>query len=250
MLGITRTFKRILQDIMAGKNLESYAVTLVAFGLAIIGLIEDSLSTDIKLAAILAGIGLLVFKTTEPDEAEIDLDRVLRDRQSFGSFRGFMRGGHVMWVYGASAVNVLRNAADIKQEILDKGGEVRILLQDPQQEASLEMLRRQLDPIHSLDDDIETALRTLHNMQSWKIPGKIEYGFVPYSPGFSMTVIDPDGRDGRLIIEFYGFTNELVTDRMHIEIQRSTSNYWFEYWASQFIIMWDAARKPEDIPSR
>lgn len=245
MLGITRTFKRIAQDILAGKNLETYAIALVAFGLAVAGLIEDSLSQDVKLAAILAGIGLLVFKTTAPEEGRVDLDKVLRDRQSFGSFRGFIHGGRVLWVYGASAVNVLRNAADIKQEILDKGGEVRILLQDPRQEASVDILRQQLDPIHSLDDDLETALRTIRNMQSWKVPGKIEYAFVPYSPGFSMTVVDPDGRDGRLIVEFYGFTNQLVTDRMHLEIHRATSNYWFEYWASQYIHMWEAARRPE-----
>jgi hypothetical protein len=149
-----------------------------------------------------------------------------------------------MWVYGPSSVNVLRQAADIKQEILERGGEVRILLQDPKEEASMGILRRQLDQIHSLDDDIETSLRTLRNMANWHSSGKIEYGFAPYSPGFSLTVIDPDGRDGRLIIEFYGYSNELITDRMHIQINRSTSNYWFEFWANQFIIMWNNARRP------
>jgi len=239
------TLKRIVKDIAAGKNVESYAIAAVAFGLAILGLIEDVLTTNVKLAAILAALGLLVFKTTEPEEKPVDLDLVLRDRQSYGSFRSFIRGGRVMWVYGPSAVNVLRNAADIKQEILDKGGQVFILLQDPQNDSSMQILRQQLDPIHSLDDDIETSLRTLKNMSGWKVPGKIEYGFAPYNPGFSLTVIDPDGRDGRLIIEFYGFRNELITDRMHVEITRSTSNYWFEYWARQYLVMWEAARKPQ-----
>lgn len=239
------TFKRIIRDIAAGKNIETYAIAAVAFVLAILGLIEDVLTTNVKLAAILAALGLLVFKTTEPDDKPVDLDRVLRDRQSYGSFRNFIRGGRVMWVYGASAVNVLRNAADIKQEILDKGGEVRILLQDPANEASMQVLRQQLDPIHSLDDDIETSLRTIRNMSAWKVPGRIDYAFAAYSPGFSMTVIDPDGRDGRLMIEFYGFRNELITDRMHVEITRSTSNYWFEYWARQYTVMWEAARGPQ-----
>jgi hypothetical protein len=244
MGGITATLKRIINDILAGKNLESYAIAIVAFGLAIMGIVEDTLSTDVKLAAILAALGLLVFKTTEPEQKAVDLDIVLRDRQSYGSFREFIKGGHEMWVYGPSAVNVLRQAADIKHEILDRGGDVRILLQDPDEEASMGILRRQLDQIHSLDDDIETSLRTLKNMANWDGTGKIEYGFVSYSPGFSITVIDPDGRDGRLIIEFYGFSNELITDRMHIQINRSTSNYWFEFWAKQFLIMWETARQP------
>lgn len=239
------TIKRIIKDIASGKNIESYAIAAVAFALAVLGLLADVLTTEVKLAAILAALGLLVFKTTEPDDKPVDLDRVLRDRQSYGSFRNFIRGGRVIWVYGASAVNVLRNAADIKQEILDKGGEVRILLQDPANEASMEVLRQQLDPIHSLDDDIETSLRTIRNMAAWKVPGQIDYAFAPYSPGFSMTIIDPDGREGRLVIEFYGFRNELITDRMHIVVTRSTSNYWFEYWAKQYIVMWNAARRPE-----
>ncbi len=247
MYGLSRTLKRIVTDIIAGKHLESYAIALVAFALAIMGIIEDSLSQDVKLAAILAALGLLVFKTTEPKEQVVDLDLVLRDRQSYGSFRNFISGGRVMWVYGPSAVNVLRQAATIKTEILDRGGEVRVLLQDPEAEASMGILRQQLDKVHNLDHDIQTSLETLLNMTSWKVPGKIEYAFADYSPGFSLTIIDPDGRDGRLVIEFYGYTNELINDRMHIEITRASSNYWFEFWAAQFIEMWEAARKPEPV---
>jgi hypothetical protein len=244
------TLKRVFNDVVAGKHLDAYAVTLVAFTLAVLGILEDSLSINVKLAAILAALGLLVFKTTTPDERKIDLDNVLRDRQSYGSFRNFIRGGKVVWVYGASNVNVLRQAADIKTEILDRGGEVRFLIQDPENSASMEILRQQLDPIHSLDDDIRTSLLTLKNMTGWKTRGTIDYALAPYSPGFSMLIVDPDGREGRLVIEFYGFRNELITERMHIEVHRSQSNYWFEFWASQFVAMWEAARKPETIGER
>lgn len=247
MSALINTLKRIVGDLAAGRNWDSYALVLAAFALAVLSLIEDSLSTDVKFAVILAALGLLVYKTTLPEKRPLDLDTVLQDRQGYGSFRSFIKGGRVMWVYGASAVNVLRNAAEIKQEILDRGGEVRFLLQDPDNEASMGILRQQLDQVHNLDDDIRTSLSALKNMASWKTSGKLEYALVDYSPGFSITIIDPDGKDGRLVIEFYGYRNDFITERMHIEIARNMSHYWFEYWARQFDVMWQHAHKGEPV---
>jgi hypothetical protein len=128
---------------------------------------------------------------------------------------------------------------------MDKGGSVRVLLQDPTEAFGMDILNRQLDKVFVLEDAIRTSLKTLETMSTWPTPGKVEYGVIPYSPGFSLVVIDPDGRDGRLIIEFYGYQNELIVDRMHIVVTRQQSQYWFEYWASQFKIMWEARRAPQ-----
>jgi len=247
MHSILRTLRRIGSDIASGKNLDAYVTAIVAIVLAVFGIIDDAISDDLKLAAILAALALLVFKTTEPEKGAVDLDSILLDRQSFGAFRDFIRGGRSLWIYAPSAVNVLRNAPEIKQEILDKGGQLRVLLQDPEGAAGLDILHRQLDKLFSLDldDDIKASLRTLKNMRSWNTPGKVEYGLLPYSPGFSLVVVDPDGRDGRLIVEFYGYQTELISERMHIQITRQQSQYWFEYWARQFDNMWQSARQSE-----
>ena len=60
----------------------------------------------------------------------------------------------------------------------------------------------------------------------------------------SLTIVDPDGRDGRAIVEMIGFNRESINDRMHVEIRREQSNYWFEYWTQQFTQMWNMAREP------
>jgi hypothetical protein len=146
----------------------------------------------------------------------------------------------VLWIYGPSNVNVLRESADIKREILDKGGQVRVVIQDPANEPNMAILRQQLDPNNDLDHDIKGSLFTLNKMLKW---GDVQYRLAPYSPGFSLTVIDPDGRDGRLVVEFFGFHNEFIRDRMHIVIERRQSQFWFEYWAQQFEIMWETARE-------
>ncbi len=244
MQGLLRFLRRIGSDVVEGKNIEAYVISFVAVVLAIIGVIDDVVPDSVKFAAILAGIALLLVKTTEPEEAIPDMDAVLRDRQSYGPLRDFISGAQEVWFYGPSLINILRQEGDIKREVLDKGGSVRVLLQDPQSDLGMHVLYQQLDKIHDLKDDIRSSLRVLDNMQAWT-GGSVEYGFVPYSPGFSLTIVDPDGKNGRLIIEFYGFQNELITERMHIEITRQQSQYWFEYWDKQYKLMWESRRKPD-----
>ncbi len=243
MRSLTRLLNRIGSDFANGRNIEAYVVTLIAGLLAILGVVDDIVPDSVKFAAILAALAILVFRSTTPDEKIPDLDMVLQDRQSYGPFREFIAGGQVLWMYGPSLINVLRNEGDIKREILDKGGALRVLLQDPQVDMGIQVLYQQLDKIHDLHDDIKSSRRILEIMKAWGV-GKVEYGYVPYSPGFSLTIVDPDGKNGRLVIEFYGYQNELITERMHIVITRQQSQYWFEYWDKQFQIMWGARREP------
>lgn len=198
---------------------------------------------SVKFAAILAALALLLFKSTAPEDKTVDLDSVLRDRQSFTPFHEFIEGAKVLWIYGPSAVNVLRHADEIKRTVLDRGGSVRVLLQDPEATDGLNILINQLDKIHDLRDDIKTSLRTLEAISQWRTAGTVEYGVLPYSPGFSLIIVDPDGRDGRLVIEFYGYENDMISQRMHIPIRREQSQYWFEYWDQQYRLMWNSARQ-------
>ena len=239
MRGIGRELRRVLNDILKFRNIEAYVIALVGVALVAMDVIGD-VDARLQLTVITAALALLVFRSTRPAESQIDLDSVLKDRQSYGTFREFIQGGKVMWAYGPSLVNVLHNSSDIKREVLDKGGQVRILVQDPSNEASMNILREQLDQSNNLDHDLKGSLFTLEKMMKW---GGVDYRLLSYSPGFSLTIIDPDGRDGRLVVEFFGFHNEFIRDRMHIVIERRQSQYWFEYWAKQFDVMWNAARE-------
>jgi hypothetical protein len=238
-----KTLRRVGTDILAGKNVESYVVAVVAVILALLGLI-DSAPPNLQTAAILAALALLVFRITAPDTGQVDLDRVLRDRQSYGPFRDFIRGGTDLWVYGPSAVNVMSNSPDIEREVLSRGGKMRVLLQDPNVTESIELLRSQLDQMSVLlETDIARSISILESLK--KRGHNVEYRFLRFSPGFSLVVIDADGRNGRAVVEMFGFSNTQITDRMHIEINRAASNHWFEYWAAQFETMWDSAYAPE-----
>lgn len=246
-MGIAHTIKRIFSDILAGKNIEAYVVSAIAVILAIMGVVDNAIPDDWKIAAILAALALLVFNSTRPEKSAVDLDSVLQDRQSFGAFQEVIKGKRVLWVYGPSAINILRDNAHIKREILDRGGEVHILIQDLGSEEGMNTLSQQIDKTIDLTNSIRMSIDILKHMKRWG--GKFDFKLLPYAPGFSLVVVDPDERDGKVIVEFFGFNNELITERMHIEITRQQSQYWFEYWAKQFEIMWETAYAPENAPN-
>lgn len=239
MRGIINTLQRIGSDIVAGRNIEAYVISVIAVILAIAGVVDDAIPTDWKLAAILAALALLVFQTTRPEKQAADLDSVLHNRQAMGAFHDLIHGTRTLWIYGPSAINVLRDMPFIKREILDHGGKVRVMIQDPESQIGMQILHDQMDKTLDLEKSIQMSLDILANAARWGV----EYRLKDYNPGFSMVVIDPDKRNGRVIVEFLGFRNELITDRMHISISREQSQYWFDHWTKQYEALWDSARE-------
>ena len=247
-----RFFKRLASDFASGQNIEAYVVTFLGFALIIIDLLDNAAGSDgtplisdsIKLTALLAAVLLLLFRDTRPEEEEIEMDKVLLDRQAYGPYREFIAGGRVLWVYGPSSINVVRDGSFV-DAILETGGNVRILIQNPKNTASMEILTRQLDQIYKLDSDITTSIDILRRMK--QIHPKLEYRFLDYSPGFSMSIVDPDGRNGHLVVEYFGYQNRNIKSRMHLNINRSQSAFWFEYWEHQYRQMWDEAKSDEEV---
>jgi hypothetical protein len=241
-----RTLRRIINDIGNRKNIEAYATSFAVLLFAIGSFFFDIVPQNVQFAALLAGIALLVFKTTDPTPSTAaSLDDVLEDRTGYGKFSDFIRGAKSLSIYGASNMNVLREMDDIEREVLDRGGTVRVLIQDSLQESSVNILVRQLDKTYDLRRDLEMAQLILERMQERRPTPNLQHRFVPYSPGFSLTIVNAGQSDGRLIVEFYGYENKAIKERMHIEIHHRQSSRWFDYWAKQFELMWESARIPE-----
>ena len=91
MRGIEREFRRILGDIVRFRNIEAYVIAAVGVALVVFDLIGD-VDQGLQLTVITAALALLVFRTTRPGERPPDLEEVLQDRQSYGTFREFIHG--------------------------------------------------------------------------------------------------------------------------------------------------------------
>ena len=50
-----------------------------------------------------------------------------------------------------------------------------------------------------------------------------------------------------MTLEFFGYQNEAIQSRMHIEVARTQTAYWFEYWQRQYEKMWDDGLTDETV---
>lgn len=119
----------------------------------------------------------------------------------------------------------------------------------------MQLATRQLDdsldyPVQDFRASLQATMHQLGIMASWHLRGSFDYRLLDYNPGFSLVSIDPATRKGHVIVEFHGFHNEATSSRMHIEISRRQSDYWYTYWTNQFSRIWEASMPPVDPPAR
>jgi hypothetical protein len=220
--------------------LEAYAIAALAFGAIVVGVV-GSLDNGLYQAATLACLGFLVLSTVRQRAAPgFTIADVLRDRDSYEGFARLLDGASELCFYAPSGVNVLpQHLPDVKRWVAG-GGRARIVVHDPEA-ATAGSVRAQLDTNTDFLQDLERSLTALARHAE---PGKLDYRLLPLNPGFSIVVVNPGQRSGRVIIELHGFQDAKVGDRMHIEIRRTESVHWFEYWAGRFEAIWLAAREP------
>ena len=238
-----RALRRLAEDLREVRNIEAYAISTLAAALTIFTIV-GSPSPQLFDAVALACLAFLVFSTTRQQAASQaggGLAGVLRDRDSYATFEQLLDGATELWMYAPSGVNVLRrHGGDIKRW-LAAGGRARFVVHDPGAGA-VDTLATQLDEDNDFGKDLTASLDSLDKLAG---SGGLDYRLLSLNPGFSLVVVNPRQRGGRLIVEFHGFQDESISDRMHVEIRRSESTHWFDYWARRFEAIWAAARVPE-----
>jgi hypothetical protein len=246
--------RRIGQDLKHRRHVDVYVVATASIVLAVCSLVGDLLGDDVRWATLFAALALLTYQVSLPGQAG-DLDGSLQDRATFDetTFAARVRNAREVWVQAPSAVNLLTaDTTDLlRRTVLGRpGGVVRVMVIDPSSEAALALAAQQLDdsmdyPAVDLARAVGATVDRLERMAAWNVSGTFHYRYVGFNPGFSIIAIDPDSRDGVLIIEFHGVHNESTASRMHVELTRRTSERWYVYWRDQLEHLWQQARSPQ-----
>jgi hypothetical protein len=244
--------RRIARDLRHRRNVEAYVVAAVTLVFAVLSLLGDLAGENLRWAAVLAALGLLVYQMTVPDESR-DVDHVLLSRVAFEdvSFESRLKHAKVLWLFAPSGANLLTpaRAGELRRTILARpDGVVRIAVLDPLEQAAVDLAAHQLDdaveyPTHTLAEALAGTVARLDLIASWQHAGQFEARFAAFNPGFSIVAIDPHDKDGTVIVEFHGSHNESEVDRMHVELRRRMSEHWYDYWTDQFEHLWDAGRR-------
>jgi hypothetical protein len=248
------TLRRMGHDIKHRRNLDAYAVAALAVVFAVLSIVGDNVADGPRWAALLAGVGLLVYRVTVPD-ALGGADDVLNDRATFEAvpLQVRLRAAREVWIFAPSAVNLLapHNCDTLRTTVLnDLNGVVRVVVLDPASESAVQLAIRHLDdsldqPLQMFRSSLEATIQQLRRLTRRPLKGTFEYRLLDYNPGFSLVAFDPGARNGVVIVEFHGFHNELTSSRMHIEISRTDTEHWYAYWLDQFDDIWQAARRPQ-----
>jgi hypothetical protein len=249
-MDVRGSLRRIGQDLRHRRNIDAYVVAAFALLFAVLSVVGDSVPDGPRWAALLAGVGLLVYRVTVPERTG-GADDVLNDRSAFEDvpLRARFRTAKEVWIFAPSAVNLLapHNCDALRTTVLNvPDGCVRVVVLDPANETAVQLAGRQLDdsldqPLQLFRSSLDATIQQLRRLAGRPLKGSFEYRMLDYNPGFSLVVIDPGTRHGVVVVEFHGFHNELVGSRMHIEITRADSERWYVYWLDQFDHIWQAA---------
>ena len=231
--------RRALTDVRTGRHLEAYSLFFIGVVLTVLGL-AGIIGTKILLSAIVLALSFLIFHTElDAPRKEPSLDMVLLTRESFGNFSKLLPGVRDLRIYGPTAVNVLVSSGDIRRFILDPGGSVRLIVQDPSSEL-VQQTATQLDDNIDFESTLRSSVATLNRMAA--NPG-FHFRMLQANPGYSLVIVNAARPDGYIIFESHGFKDENISDRMHIVIRRQDSQHWFAYWIARFEAMWEASHE-------
>ncbi|GAA4219809.1 hypothetical protein FHR32_000478 [Streptosporangium album] len=243
--------RRLIQDLRIRQNIDAHVVTVVVFAFALVSIFGDVVPDQLKWAALLSGVGILVYRLTLPEEHHEASASILGDRSAFDSvpLSSALAGARDVRVFAPSAVNLLsaQTCEVLRKVVLARaGGAVRVVILDPAEKTAVRLASRQLDdsvdfPIQRLPAALDTAIERLDLMSKWETEGRFRYRLLPYNPGFSIVLIDPDTPKGRAIVEIHGFHNSSTSSRMHLELSRSLNERWYFYWVRQFDHIWREA---------
>ncbi len=247
-----RLLQRIGRDFRDRRHLDAYILTALSACFALLSVFGDVIPENLRWGVLLAGISVLVGRITLPEHVEGSADQLFNDRTAFEQvpLSQRLKRAREVWIFAPSAVNILstHNCEALRRTVLSRpDGSLRVVILDPDSTDAVDLAARQLDesldfPVQPLKPSLEAALHQLRSMAGWQTVGAVDFKLLGYSPGFSLVAINPNAREGLVIVEFHGYHNEATGSRMHIELQRTDSERWFAYWTSQFDHIWQDAR--------
>ncbi|MEV8632706.1 hypothetical protein AB0395_13705 [Streptosporangium sp. NPDC051023] len=242
--------RRITGDLKARQNIDAYALTAAIFFFALLSIFSDELGANLRWAALLSGVGLLIYRTLSEETSALS-PGILHDRSIYDAvpMSSLLANVRDVRVFAPSAVNLLsaQTCEILRNSVLArKDGSVRIVILDFREEAAVRQASKQLDeslefPVQRLRAALDSTMERLRLMSRWKTTGTFDYRLLSYSPGFSLVLLDPESPKGRVIVEIHGFHNPSTSSRMHLELTRGRDERWYRYWVEQFDHIWEAA---------
>lgn len=176
-----------------------------------------------------------------------EADAVLKTRDALPRWGNAIREGQVLKMTGLSLRTFTAENLVSVRAMLKAGGEAQFLLLQPESDSSRITAANFLgekDP-SVYNAQIRTSLTKLQQLQEAH-PNSVGLRTLDHIPASSMTIIESRSGDRAIFVEFYT-EEESSVGRPHLVLSPLTSPLWFEYFETQFKILWERGTdwKPE-----
>jgi hypothetical protein len=247
-----RYMREIIQDIRHGENIDIYITIIVALAIVILDLLGIA-KPDVIISAVLLVLGLLAFSTLATRKTleslggaiqgikkPVSAKSILKSRDEYPPFQVMLEKAHTICFVGTSSINIISQwgAFLYQEKIVKQGATVHFLVLDLDSPDTT--LSVQTEDVRA---DIVRALSILKTMSTSQVSGggKLDVKLSKYAPKFSMILIDPFEKTGKIYVEFIGYGLSPIHRRPHFEVNKTEDGDWYEYFLYQYQQIWDDA---------
>ncbi len=148
-----------------------------------------------------------------------------------------------IFLTGFALTRTAREYNSILAQRLVAGATIRIIIIDPAiesvlKDASLKSIGATAEHWRSRLEVTETALDAIANTPGAK--GKIEIGYLPYTPSFGFVMIDPYEAFGFAYVEIYH--HKSVEFNATFELKAADDPQWYDFFRRQYEVLWGDCR--------
>jgi len=261
-------FKTAWSDIKKRHNLELYsilAVTVTILIADIFGIETSSALFEIVLAALAVLIYGLIDSRHSSERMEHQLEEIGRGVQEqqdkeITATEFFLTekplsndtfsSANTIFLLGYSLSRTIREHHFVLGQRLVAGAHIRVIILDPENNALLQMAA--LESIATTTElwrnHLLVTRASINSLaQHPNKTGKIEIGYLPYSPSFGMVMIEPYEPQGVSFVDIYH--HKTTAPNATFKLSASKDAFWYNFFREQFEILWQSCRV-EELPEK
>ncbi len=150
---------------------------------------------------------------------------------------------NTIFLLGYSLSRTIRDFTHILNQRLAAGATIHVIIIDPEIETLLQSVALQ-----SITSNVENWKRTLQTTEAFvnalgqvpEVKGKIEIGYLPYTPSFGLVMIDPYESHGFCFTDIYH--HKTTAPNAKFRLSASDDPFWFEFYRKQYEYLWESCR--------
>lgn len=237
---------RIWRDVKHGENIDLYLTIIIAIivtVLNILGITPPSTVATITLAVLsllaISSLGNRYRLERILEEGYQSLDSILLKKFP-ATLESDIEASKSLWIVGSNLGSTIPTLYSVLENKLKRGDTVRILVIEPNSEASKLTTARIYRPMGAgqFDNVILSTLQLFNSLRK-EDNRKLEVRTINFPIAVGFFAINPESANGIIYLEHYSYKS--ATDQIPKVVLRPRDGYWFDFYKEQLEQMWNSS---------